>query len=101
MTKPSADEEVPGWVVPDGVSRHVLMRTCIGCQQTDNHPKMIMASVGAPSAEIYWHHDCYVIAKAPGWEDIAAAIEGSDGATGHELRLHMMRQAGTLPEGVE
>lgn len=95
VAKPAADEEIPDWV-------GAQMRTCIGCTQTDNHPKMIMASVGGTpgqAAEIYWHHDCYVLAKAPGWEEIHAAIAGAEGATGHGLRRHLMRDAGTLPEG--
>lgn len=98
MTKAAPEEHLPAWVIPPGVPPSALMRTCIGCTQTDNHPKMVMANVGTPGADIYWHHDCYVIARAPGWEDIAQAIDGANGATGHQLRLHMMRAAGTLPQ---
>ncbi len=84
--KPLADEDVPEWV---GAYRS----TCIGCTQTDNHPKMQVGPINAPP--VFWHHDCYVIAKAPGWEQVADSIAGANGATGHALRLHLMGQSPT------
>lgn len=75
------DEDVPDWVGS-------YSSTCIGCTQTDNHPKILTGALDAPP--IYWHHDCYVISKAPGWEAIHAAITGAEGATGHDLRLHLL-----------
>lgn len=77
---PAAKEEVPAEV-------GAYISTCIGCTQTDNHPKILV--VGQGEADVRWHHDCYVIAKAPGWEDYAALIEGANGATGHALREHI------------
>lgn len=84
MTQPqksSPAEDVPSWVQPQ-------MRACIGCGQRDNHPKMLTGALDAPP--IYWHHDCYVIAEQPGWEEIRDVIAGAEGVTGHALRLHLM-----------
>jgi hypothetical protein len=91
--KPSAREDVPDWV-------GALMRTCIGCGKTDNHPKIVKATMGAADADIYWHHDCYVIAKAGyDWPEIAQLLEGAKDATGHQLRMHIMRATGQeIPE---
>lgn len=95
VNKPAPDEPLPDWVLHPSIPRAAIMRTCIGCGQTDNHPKIIKATTGAPAAEIYWHHDCYVIAKAgDDWPDIAALLQGADGTTGHQLRLHLMRTTG-------
>jgi hypothetical protein len=76
-----AEEKVPEWV-------GALMRTCIGCGKRDNHPKLITGHLDSPPW--YWHHDCYVIAEQPGWQDIEGAIRGAEGATGHALRLHLL-----------
>jgi hypothetical protein len=91
MTQPTdtpvPDENVPSWV-------GAVLTQCIACQKTDNHPKIVMASVGnTPSADVRWHHDCYVISKADGWEQIEDAISGAEGRKGHQLRLHLMLQA--------
>lgn len=87
--KPAANEEVPDWV-------GAYMSTCIACAQTDNHPMLITGDLDKPP--IHWHHDCYVIAKQPGWEDIAALIAGANGATGHALRLHLHPDPTTAPQ---
>jgi hypothetical protein len=85
ITEPAPDEEVPEWV-------GAIMRRCIACQKLDNHPKIIVAAVGnMASADVFWHHDCYVTATADGWEEIQEAIAGAEGRKGHQLRLHLMK----------
>lgn len=88
VAKPPPDEDVPDWV-------GAYESTCIGCGQTDNHPMILTGPLD--EAPIYWHHDCFVIAKRPGWEDIKTAIEGAQGATGHALRMHLAGHRDTTP----
>jgi len=86
--KPPAIETVP----PD-VGAYVS--ACIGCGQRDNHPKILTGDLDKPP--VRWHHDCFVLAEQPGYQDYAAILEGSNGVTGHALREHIM--ASTPIEG--
>lgn len=61
------------------------VRTCIGCTQTDDHPKHVVVLPG--DIDVTWHLDCHVIAT--GCEDCTGELQGADGATGDELRAHL------------
>lgn len=62
-------------------------RTCIGCGQTDDHPRHVI-DVGDPDAVVTWHMDCHVIAT--GCETCTAQTAGAEGKTGDELVAHIV-----------
>lgn len=71
------------------------VRTCIGCAQTDDHPRCLWAT--PDGALVGWHMDCHVIAT-----DCAickAQLEGVGGIKqnpkGDALRKHLLT---TSPE---
>lgn len=61
------------------------VRTCIGCAQTDDHPRHVI-ELGTGDI-VTFHMDCHVIAA--GCEICEAQIEGADGVKGQELREHL------------
>jgi hypothetical protein len=66
------------------------VRTCIGCGQSDDHPKdQVVLGAGE---SVFWHMDCHVIAT--GCESCRAQIAGADGATGSALHRHLMTKGG-------
>lgn len=64
------------------------VRTCIGCAQTDDHPRHVL-NVG--DVDISWHMDCHAIAT--GCPVCKAQLEGVGGVEGNpkgdELRAHL------------
>lgn len=63
------------------------LRTCIGCTQTDDHPRHVL--VLADHSEVGWHMDCHVIAT--GCESCRGQLQGAQGLTGGALRAHLTK----------
>lgn len=62
-----------------------MIRNCVGCGQTDDHPRHIVDIGGV---DVLWHHDCH--ARTTDCEVCAAVTESAgDGVTGDELRAHI------------
>jgi hypothetical protein len=66
-------------------------RTCIACQQTDNHPKhMVIAPDGS---DVVWHMDCHKLADPPCAVCMDATTDAPEGAKGETLREHLVTLA--------
>lgn len=66
------------------------LRTCVGCHQTDDHPRHDEILQLFPELiEASWHFDCCSIIK--GCESCTTAITGAEGATGADLLAHLLR----------
>lgn len=63
-----------------------MQRTCIGCGQTDNHPKHRIAL--GDGNEAAWHMDCHA-RSGDGCESCAAQKEGAEHLVGEEFRAHI------------
>ncbi len=66
------------------------MRTCIGCTQTDDHPRHIVWMPG--DVETTWHMDCHVLAT--GCDVCERQLADAGGATGDALRAHLNTKDG-------
>lgn len=65
-------------------------RTCIGCTQSDTHPRHdVIVQLAPEYVEVSWHLDCHAIA---GCESCAAQTAGANGATGDAMRAHVIAQ---------
>lgn len=62
-----------------------MQRTCLGCQQTDDHPKDQV--VLADGNSVFWHMDCHAIAT--GCKSCAAYKDGASHLVGDEFRAHI------------
>lgn len=66
------------------------VRTCIGCAQTDDHPRHVEAV--ASGADVNWHLDCHVIAT--GCESCTGQLADVGGVSGNPkgqaLRDHLI-----------
>lgn len=66
------------------------VRTCIGCVQSDDHPRHVIAT--SDGASLGYHMDCHVIAT--GCEVCKAQLEGVGGIEGNPkgdaLRAHLL-----------
>lgn len=65
------------------------IRTCIGCTQTDDHPRHTMVQ---GDVDVSWHYDCHAIAT--GCEICKGVVAGSKGVTGDKLRTYLMSGKG-------
>lgn len=61
------------------------VRTCIGCAQTDDHPRHVISQ---PGADVNWHMDCHKLAT--GCEICARQTEDAGEAKGDQLRQHLV-----------
>jgi len=61
------------------------IRTCIGCTQSDDHPRHVIAS--SDGSDVNWHLDCHRIAT--GCESCTAQTADVDGVIGDDLRAHL------------
>jgi hypothetical protein len=64
------------------------VRPCIGCTQTDDHPKHQVVTTSGES--VFWHMDCHVLAT--GCDLCEQQTKGARGATGEALRAHLTRE---------
>ena len=64
------------------------LRTCIGCEQVDDHPRHVI--VLPDGSEVGWHMDCHSLAT--GCEVCTEQTRGAVGAKGDELRAHLVAQ---------
>lgn len=64
------------------------LRTCMGCAQTDDHPKHHAVQRDGSSA--YWHLDCHARLDPP-CDVCARQTAGSKGATGSDMQAHIIR----------
>jgi hypothetical protein len=70
------------------------VRTCVGCGQTDDHPKHIIvsaSSLGAAETESAFHMDCHTRVTPP-CDVCASQIQGAHGAQGDALRSHLTQK---------
>lgn len=65
-------------------------RTCIGCAQTDDHPRHVVAMPGG--VEVTWHMDCHAIATE--CEICVGIVASANGAKGDKLRTHLVSPKG-------
>jgi len=65
-----------------------LLRTCLACGLTDDHPKHVVA-IPPDMAEVPWHMDCHL--SVTGCTVCAQQIEGAHGLTGDDLRKHITK----------
>lgn len=65
-----------------------MQRTCIGCTQTDDHPRHVISMPN--EVEVNWHMDCHAIAT--GCEVCQASVAGANGVIGDALREHLTAQ---------
>jgi len=65
------------------------MRTCIGCGQTDDHPRCIVDK--GDEGEVTWHMDCHFIATGP--QPCHASVTSADGPTGAERLVAIQEHA--------
>jgi len=65
-----------------------LLRTCIGCGQSDTDPRHVIALPG--DVEVTWHLDCHKIA---GCASCADQLGDTEGLTGGDLRAHLQKGA--------
>jgi len=63
-----------------------MIRTCIGCMQTDDHPRHVVALTDG--SEVNWHMDCH--AAATGCLSCTAQKEGAMHLVGDEFREHVV-----------
>ncbi len=63
------------------------VRTCIGCAQSDDHPRHVLAT--PDGAAVTWHMDCHAIASD--CEVCKAQIAEAKGAKGDKLREHLVK----------
>ncbi len=69
-----------------------LVRTCVACTKTDDHPRHdVITQIHPELVEVSWHLDCHAIAT--GCESCAAATADADGKTGDAMRKHILAQA--------
>lgn len=64
----------------------MALRTCIGCTQTDDHPRHVITL--ADGTEVNWHMDCHAIAT--GCESCKAQKDGAENLVGDEFRAHVI-----------
>ncbi len=62
-----------------------MQRTCIGCQQTDDHPRHVVAL--SDGSEVTWHMDCHA---TTGCVPCAELNAGAEDLTGDEFRAHVL-----------
>lgn len=66
------------------------MRLCIGCGQTDDHPRHIIVLEGGEK-EVGYHMDCHV--AQTGCELCATSLAPiADGTTGDALRAELVKE---------
>lgn len=66
-----------------------MLRTCVGCSQTDDHPRHDEILQLAPELIVAsWHKDCCAIIK--NCELCRTETAGADGKTGDDMRAHVV-----------
>ncbi len=69
----------------------LAVRTCVGCTQTDTHPRHDVIIQIAPELQVAsWHLDCHALVT--GCESCIGQTVGSDGKTGEDMRAHIVNQ---------
>lgn len=71
------------------------VRTCIGCEQTDDHPRHVIALTDG--SEVTWHMDCHWIAT--GCEVCVQQTSAVQDLKGDALRQHLVNLTPTVAEG--
>lgn len=61
-------------------------RSCIACPAVDDHPRHSIYL--GPGQVANWHMDCHV--KATGCEECTSQLADAGGATGDQLRTHLI-----------
>lgn len=62
-------------------------RPCIGCGQTDDHPRHQITLNDAVGSSVFWHMDCHAQA---GCDVCTTQIADAKGAKGSKLRAHLV-----------
>lgn len=60
-----------------------LVRTCDGCGQSDDHPRMVVAKSMDPAEDLSFHYDCvpHYLREAhpsPAYDATASGLRGED-----------------------
>lgn len=77
----------------------MYLRTCVGCGQTDDHPKHVLVVDGVTHESVAWHMDCHRLSDA-GCLPCADQTAGAEDLKGAELREHIVANTPT-PEAEE
>jgi len=67
------------------------VRTCIGCGQTDDHPRHVIYL--RTGEDVTWHIDCHALAT--GCATCTTQTKTAKGATGDKLRAHLTKGSST------
>ncbi len=70
------------------------VRTCIGCAQTDDHPRHVI--IAGDGVEVTWHQDCHAIAT--GCESCTEHTAKARGKTGEDFRKHITKHYAALAD---
>jgi hypothetical protein len=71
------------------------MRTCIGCLQTDDHPRHVIDT--GTGEDVTWHFDCHA---AAGCESCAQQSAGADG-TGEAMLAAILANSGHAAQEID
>lgn len=66
-----------------------LQRTCLGCGQTDDHPRHVVTL--QDGSDVNWHMDCHRIAT--GCDVCTEQTAGADGVTGDDFRAYLTKES--------
>lgn len=66
----------------------MITRTCLGCGQTDDHPKDLVSL--RDGSEVAWHMDCHA---TTGCEACTQQTKSQGAARGDEFRTILTREA--------
>ncbi len=81
----------PAAAATDGDVQELAVRTCVGCTQTDTHPRHDVIIQLAPELQVAsFHLDCHALIA--GCESCAQQVAGSNGVTGEAMRNHIVNQ---------
>jgi hypothetical protein len=64
------------------------VRPCLGCGQSDDHPRHVIDLDGQNVAN--WHHDCHSVIT--NCELCAPIVKGAKGKTGDDLRNYIIEK---------
>jgi hypothetical protein len=65
------------------------VRPCLGCGQSDDHPRHVIDVGGV---DTFWHYDCH--AQVTNCELCVPVAKAAEGKTGDELRKHLTSRKG-------
>jgi hypothetical protein len=73
------------------------VRPCIGCGQSDDHPRHEVVVGDGNHTSVYWHMDCHVNSEAS-CDLCKQQLADAAGAQGGALRTHLVALTPTVTE---